>query len=179
MANRINWYSIIFIVVGLLVFSSNGHSQKFEKSIDKFTGKILYYTPFETIYRKLGSNGDAGEKVSFSYLKVNDSIFLYLSLRIGGNRLFSINENQTLYLKPVNGESIKIQASTNQISNLDPSNNVQATYISQTYFLGDNELQILRSSKIEAIRIEHISGNLDFEIKDKYSSLFSKLLIQK
>lgn len=169
---RLKISAILFI----LTISIPGIGQHFEKKVDKFTGQETLYTKFETVYRKLGF-GEAGEKIDFSIFKIRDSLFLCLSIRLGGSKFIDINQSQLLYLRPEKGESIKLPAVSSESSIRDRS--LSASYLTQMYLIPDIELNKLRNSTIEAIRIEHASGNLDFEIKNKFSGLFAKVLNEK
>lgn len=166
----------LLAVILALTTTTEIAAQHFERSIDKFTGKETQYTKFETIYRKLGM-GEAGEKIDFSFFKIGDSLFLCLSIRMGASKFIAIKENQLLYLKPENGASIVLPAVSSELSKHDRS--MSASFILQMYLVPITELNKLRNSSIGAIRIEHSSGNWEFELKNKFSSLFAKVLSEK
>lgn len=167
-------YSCFFLAL-LFSFNMETSAQKFEKKTDKFTGKTTEYTPLETIYRRLGA-GQAGEKVEYSLMKINDSLYLYLNIRKGGSGLYQINEGQAAYLKPLGGESIKLKAAATQVS--ETLMQADGALISNLYYLDGAALDMLRKNDLEGIRVEHQSGNFDYELKGKFAGTIRKALNQ-
>lgn len=167
-------------ILSLILFSFCSSiicAQKFEQIKDKFTGKVTNYTKFETIYRSMGAVGDAGERVQFSYFKFNDSLFFYLGIRKGGNSIIQVGQGQSLQIKfSGTGGTTILSAYQNQVSKIEPAASVNATYISVLYFLDPEVTNKMRSTDIEAIRMEHAAGSLEWDIKGKYSSLPRKTL---
>lgn len=163
------------ILLSTIISITSTRAQKFERVVDRITGKTTLYTAFETIYRKAGV-GEAGEKVSFSFFKINDTLFLCLDIRLGGYKVFGVKEGQSLYLKTSKAQPIILPAASTQLSQLDNSKSVQASYLTQMYRLTSNDIESLRNGSVSAIRIENTDGHFDYEIKDKFSGLFAKVL---
>lgn len=159
--------------VVLFIFNSSIAGQKFNSYKDKYTGKEIQSTNFENIYTRINPRSGS-DKVDFSIYKIQDSLFLCLSVRLGGYRSLTIPEGSKLLLKPIQSESVVLSCLVDSESSI--SEVAGTTSIIQLYYLTDQDIEKLRKVDIEALRVEHASGNLDFELKDKKAGLIKKVL---
>ncbi|MDD2793696.1 MAG: hypothetical protein PHD73_11000 [Sediminibacterium sp.] len=165
------------LLITLLICSTELHAQKFEKLVDKFTGRTTYYTKFQDIYRKATVSNNVPDAVSCSIFKVSDSLYLCLSMKMGGFKRVEIAEGAKLYLKPATGPAtILLAASTEQSEIIQSS--YDGTSITQMYRLTDKDIDILRITQISDIRVEHTSGKIDYAIKSKKSEIIKKALTE-
>ena len=150
-------------------------AQKFQAYVDKFTGKKTYFTEIVKLYSKIGTFGNASDNIDITFMKSNDSLYIVLFIRLGGNFVFQINEGQSLFIKQLAGNIIDIKAASSQQSIINRSEAIQANLMTQAYYIDNITLTTLKNSGIQALRFEHTSGNYDFDIKEKYSGVLNKI----
>src|SRR5689334_9626052 len=106
----------LFLSIALLT-TTTIFGQKKEIKIDRITGDTVAITKWEKLFGKPSLSGTAGEQLNFSCIEDKNGIMLVFSVQTGKTSIFSIDENDKLYIKTEDNNVLTLSALTDNVSN--------------------------------------------------------------
>jgi hypothetical protein len=163
-------------LLGLLLFSTVCSAQKIKVSVDKITGDTLKTTGLEKIYSKVSFSGTVGEQLKVATGKTKVGVIISCAVQTGKSVLFAMDKDSKLFLKLLDGSVITMRTVTSSVS--DANNDLTGSRLLCHFLPTAEDVLKLKSSGISYVRIETSRGNMDYDIKGKFSSVVSEQLTE-
>tara|TARA_R110000851_G_scaffold157058_4_gene299844 strand:- start:11494 stop:11982 length:489 start_codon:yes stop_codon:yes gene_type:complete len=158
----------------MFLISNLTFGQKLKKNeIDEFTKSHIQTTSWETLSKK-------HPLFSYARLRKIDSVYIFDVKLMGGNKVFSVDKGENLYIKLDDDEIIKIYNTEYELSNYGEG----AVGILGSQSLGvylkcsirKEQLKKLREKKIIKIRLYSSNGYREADVKSKHAKKFIKMM---
>ena len=162
------------LIAGIAVSAFNLKAQKLDKpDIDKITGDTTLRTkiqilsnPFAIVQHALTANISRAKHFTLLYFQLKDGIDIY----------YSVNRGDKAIIKFADGKLLEISAAVDEHSSIIAYGPPVATGCDVPYDSTDEDIEILKNSKISVIRIMTTKGPFDYDIKDGKSEVIKKQL---
>jgi hypothetical protein len=157
----------------LLITFMASAQKKLKMDVTK-NGDTIYSTQEERLYVKAGATKSRGEHLKCSIYKTNQKYRLYFFVETGRTSVFTIGSGAAAEITLSDGTVVTIYSVSNAQSKVSAI--AYGAWLYCSYELDRNSRQLLKDSKVTAIRINASMGPMDYEIKDKFSEVIGEQL---
>lgn len=158
------------ILLALCIVSTTVLAQKdLRFAVDKITGDTLWTTGLEKLYSKASFSGTVGEQLRVAAGKTKVGVLISFSVQTGKTSLFGIDKESKAMLRLEDGTIVTLEARNDALSS-----NEGFSYGSSgmAHFTPtSDDIGHLIKSPVKVIRIESSNGNMDYELKGKFSTV--------
>lgn len=163
------------IILILIIITSANYTfgQELTKNeVDEFTGKTVKETSWETLNKK---------SKLYSYVrfrKVDSTIYFVFKMMIG-NKVYSVDKGEVLYLKFADEEIVKISNSQYQLTTYGAGAvgliGSKALGVELTCLINQETLSKLEEKTLAKVRVYTSDGYVEAEVKEKQAENFKEL----
>ena len=164
------------LLICMLVTGKMNAQKKLKFDVDKTTGDTTWRTSEERLYVKAGAKGSIAEYIKSTVYKKDNFFMLGFEIQTGRTSVFSIERDQSATITLQNGEEIVVNSLQNQSSKA--SHMGYGSFIFAFYELTSNDIKLLKSSPVSSIRVHSSTGNMDYEIKEKFSEIIKDQVLK-
>jgi hypothetical protein len=165
--------TICALLVCFFIVFAGSAQKKLKMDVTK-NGDTLYSTSEERLYVKAGATKSRGEHLKCSIYKTGQKYRLYFFVETGRTSVFTIGAGAAAEITLSDGQVVTVYSVSSSQSKVSAIAYGAWLYVS--YELDRNSRQLLKDSKVTAIRINASMGPMDYEIKDKFSEVIGEQL---
>lgn len=153
----------LFLILFLMPLAVG--AQKIETRIDRITGDTLVLSKPEKLFGKPSFTGTVGEQLFFILSKSKSANSISFFVQTGKSLLFTIKKDDKAHIKFTDGSVLTLSPIANNVS--EANHSVTGSTASGTYILSNADIELIKTKKVQFIRIESSRQNFEYEIKDK------------
>jgi hypothetical protein len=164
----------LFIIFSLVISISVSAQKKLKFVIGENTGDTLWSTSDQKIYTKPGSPRSVGEYLKTTLYRKNSVYLLGLEIQTGRTSVFTIADGAAANIRLLDGNTVTLYSTgdhSSKVSKLD-----YGCFIFTFYKISSSDFRQLQSSPVSSIRVNASLGNMDYEIKEKFSNSIKEQL---
>jgi hypothetical protein len=157
----------------LLITFMASAQKKLKMDVTK-SADTIYSTSEERLYVKAGATKSRAEHLKCSIYKINERYRLSFFVETGRTSVFTIGSGAAAEITLSDGAVVTIYSVSGSQSKVSAI--AYGAWLYCSYELDRNSRQLLKDSKVTAIRINASVGPMDYEIKDKFSEVIGEQL---
>ncbi|MEO5564779.1 MAG: hypothetical protein ABIR18_15135 [Chitinophagaceae bacterium] len=164
---------IIALVACILVTTPSIAQKKLKYDIIKESGDTLFHTSEDRLYVQAGTRS-VGEELKSTIYKSNGTMRISFYIQTGRTSIFSIQGGASAEIKLQDGSTVTLYSRGDHDSRTTKRD--YGCFLYAYYGLDRKAIQQLKSTPVNSIRIRSSAGNMNYEIKDKFSDVIADQL---
>jgi hypothetical protein len=165
---------LILLTLPLTICLYTNAQKKLKTDIIKETGDTLWSTSEQKIYTAPGGPKAVGDYLKTALYKNKAGYSLGLEIQTGRTNTFTIPRGAAIDLELTDGNTVTLQSNSNNSSRISRLN--YGCYIFAFYRIDAAAFKQIRSSPVKMISVHASIGNMDYQIKDKFSNTLQEQL---
>ncbi|MBO9657289.1 MAG: hypothetical protein J7527_00535 [Chitinophagaceae bacterium] len=167
---------LILLLLPLAIYNEAAAQKKLKMDVIKESGDTIWSTSEQRIYIQAGGPKAVGDYLKTTVLKTKAGYSLGLEIQTGRTNTFTIGRGAAADIELIDGTIVTLQSNSDNASRISRLN--YGCYIFAYYRVDAGAFKQLQASPVKMIRIHASIGNMDYQIREKFSEAIQEQLIR-